>query len=100
MVKAAGPAKDDQSIYLGVYRQIINYNNHAAYELEGSDQLYIYFFSSVVRIDFGILSHKKVYGDIKHDNAASYFWNCDFFSCCDLWNVTTTQFQNWDCFTH
>ena len=66
MVKAAGPAKDDQSIYLGVYRQIINYNNHAAYELEGSDQLYIYFFSSVVRIDFGILSHKKVYGDIKH----------------------------------
>ena len=66
MVKAAGPAKDDQSIYLGVYRQIINYNNHAAYELEGSDQLYIYFFSSVVRIDFGILSHKKVYGDIKN----------------------------------
>jgi hypothetical protein len=51
VVKAAGPAKDDQSIYLGVYRQIINYNNHAAYELEGSDQLYIYFFSSVVRID-------------------------------------------------
>ena len=50
MVKAAGPAKDDQSIYLGVYRQIINYNNHAAYELEGSDQLYIYFFSSVVRL--------------------------------------------------
>ena len=66
MVKAAGPAKDDQSIYLGVYRQIINYNNHAAYELEGSDQLYIYFFSSVVRIDFGILYHKKVYGDIKY----------------------------------
>ena len=66
MVKAAGPAKDDQSIYLGVYRQIINYNNHAAYELEGSDQLYIYFFSSVVRIDFGILCHKKDYGDIKY----------------------------------
>ena len=44
VVKASGPAKDDQSIYLGVYRQIINYNEHAAYELEGSDQLYIYFF--------------------------------------------------------
>ena len=49
VVKATGPARDDQSIYLGTYRQIVNYNDHAAYALEGSEQLYIYFFSSVVR---------------------------------------------------
>ena len=48
VVKASGRAKEDQSIYLGTYRQIVNYNDHAAYALEGSEQLYIYFFSSVV----------------------------------------------------
>ena len=50
VVKANGPAKEDQSIYLGVYRQIVNYNGHAAYEKEGDDQLYIYYFSSVVSV--------------------------------------------------
>ena len=48
IVKASGTAKDDQSLYLGNYRQIANYNGHAAYELEGQDQLYIYYYSSVV----------------------------------------------------
>ena len=48
VVKASGTAKDDQSLYLGNYRQIANYNGHAAYELEGQDQLYIYYYSSVV----------------------------------------------------
>ena len=48
VVRATGSAKDDQSLYLGNYRQIANYNGHAAYELDGSDQLYIYYYSSVV----------------------------------------------------
>ena len=48
VVRATGPASEDQSIYLGTYRQIVNYNDHAAYALEGSEQLYIYYFSSVV----------------------------------------------------
>ena len=52
VVKASGNARDDQSIYLGTYRQIVNYNDHAAYALEGSEQLYIYFFSSVVSFGF------------------------------------------------
>ena len=47
---ASGGAKEDQSLYLGTYRQIANYNGHAAYELEGADQLYIYFYSSVVSL--------------------------------------------------
>ena len=50
VVVASGGAKDDQSLYLGTYRQIANYNGHAAYELEGTDQLYIYFYSSVVSL--------------------------------------------------
>ena len=47
-VKAFGKAKDDQSVYVGTYRQVANYNDHAAYELEGPDSLYIYYFTSVV----------------------------------------------------
>ena len=50
MVKANGPAKEDQSIYMGTYREVANYNGHIAYEKEGSDQLYIYYFSSVVSL--------------------------------------------------
>ena len=50
VVVASGGAKEDQSLYLGTYRQIANYNGHAAYELEGADQLYIYFYSSVVSL--------------------------------------------------
>ena len=48
VVVSSGAAKEDQSLYLGTYRVIANYNGHAAYELEGADQLYIYFYSSVV----------------------------------------------------
>ena len=47
---SSGAAKEDQSLYLGTYRLIANYNGHAAYELEGGDQLYIYFYSSVVSL--------------------------------------------------
>ena len=50
VVVSSGAAKEDQSLYLGTYRIIANYNGHAAYELEGADQLYIYFYSSVVSI--------------------------------------------------
>ena len=49
---SSGAAKEDQSLYLGTYRIIANYNGHAAYELEGADQLYIYFYSSVVSLFF------------------------------------------------
>ena len=37
-----------QSLYLGTYRKISNYNNHFAYKLEGKEQLYIYYYSSPV----------------------------------------------------
>ena len=38
-----------QSLYLGTYRKISNYNNHFAYKLEGKEQLYIYYYSSPVK---------------------------------------------------
>ena len=49
MVKASGNAKQDQSLYLGTYNKISNYNGHHAYEREGKERLYIYFYSSLVR---------------------------------------------------
>ena len=49
-MKAAGNAKRDQSLYLGTYNKISDYNGHAAYELEGRDQLYVYFYSSPVSV--------------------------------------------------
>ncbi len=48
-MRASGPAKRDQSLYLGTYNKISNYNGHLAYELEGKEQLYIYYYSSPVR---------------------------------------------------
>ncbi len=49
MVRASGAAKRDQSLYLGTYRRISNYNGHYAYEYEGKEQLFIYYYSSPVR---------------------------------------------------
>ena len=49
MVKASGNAKQDQSLYIGTYNKISNYNGHHAYEREGKERLYIYFYSSLVR---------------------------------------------------
>ena len=49
MVKASGNAKQDQSLYIGTYTKISNYNGHHAYEREGKERLYIYFYSSLVR---------------------------------------------------
>ena len=49
MVRASGAARRDQSLYLGTYKKVSNYNGHIAYELEGKDRLYIYFYSSPVR---------------------------------------------------
>ena len=48
VVKASGNAKQDQSLYLGTYIKISNYNGHHAYEREGKERLYIYFYSSLV----------------------------------------------------
>ena len=49
LVKATGGAKDDQSLYLGSYKKVSNpYNGRSAYEREGTDKLYIYFFTSEV----------------------------------------------------
>nr|XP_040563799.1 uncharacterized protein LOC121114036 isoform X11 [Lepeophtheirus salmonis] len=47
IVKANGNAKLDQSLYLGAYNKISDsYNGRFAYEREGREQLYIYFFKS------------------------------------------------------
>ena len=48
VVRANGNAKRDQSLYLGTYSKISDYNGHSAYELDGKGQLYIYFYSSPV----------------------------------------------------
>lgn len=48
-VKASGFAKRDQGPYLGTYSKIADYNGRHAYEMEGSAQLYVYFYSSQVR---------------------------------------------------
>ena len=48
MVRATGNAKRDQSLYLGTYSKISDYNGHSAYELDGKGQLYIYYYSSPV----------------------------------------------------
>ena len=49
MVKASGNAKQVQSLFLGTYNKTSNYNGHHAYEREGKERLYIYFYSSLVR---------------------------------------------------
>jgi len=48
VVKANGAAKRDQSLYLGTYRKVSDFNGHFAYKLEGREQLYIYYYSSPV----------------------------------------------------
>ena len=49
LVKATGGAKDDQSLYLGSYKKVSSpYNGRGAYQREGTDKLYIYFFTSEV----------------------------------------------------
>ena len=58
LVKATGGAKGDQSLYLGSYKKVSNpYNGRSAYEREGTDKLYIYFFTSEVSKE-KILSQK------------------------------------------
>ena len=52
VVKANGNAKQDQSLYLGTYEKISTYNGHHAYEREGKERLYIYFYSSLVSLIF------------------------------------------------
>ena len=83
VVRASGTAKDDQSLYLGNYRQIANYNGHAAYELEGQDQLYIYYYSSVVS--------KKFENSGKFCAAA---YACEKFSVLSIFSVISYS-MNW-----
>ena len=63
MVKASGNAKQDQSLYIGTYNKISNYNGHHAYEREGKERLYIYFYSSLVRPrqDFLLYVHHALF---------------------------------------
>ena len=59
-VLATGNAKRDQSLYLGIYNQISNYNNRTAYKSvfqvstksgkNGNEHLYIYFYNTPVRL--------------------------------------------------
>ena len=60
MVKASGNAKQDQSLYLGTYIKISNYNGHHAYEREGKERLYIYFYSSLVSANLCLRRSKSL----------------------------------------
>ena len=48
VVKALGKARDDQSLYLGTYKQSGVQGGRYTFQREGEDKLYIYFFTSEV----------------------------------------------------
>ena len=48
VVRSSGQANKDQSVYMGTYKKVSVYNGRFAYEREGKDQLYLFFYESPV----------------------------------------------------